>query len=392
MRGRPARRLAALVVATLLLALLVCWLRRAPESEAAPAPAPAPASSLAASAAPRARSAPVVVAAASAVAASPAASAWSARETALHCGVNQRPQPAAAGDDDDADDGAAFGERRPGKSAGPAWHAELARIDAALRTSSEPYDRAVADWLDPGERLPPALRVESVAEMAATTTDPRLYALGVGACKEQDEQAPSCTLLTARRWAELDAGNAVPWLVVLAQAVAADDARLQAEALAQMASADRFQDRLHDAAAVVVAHAAPADEGLAADLDLAERAFRKSVAQSEFPNALIDVCTKAVGDAARVRQCAAIGELMARHGDSLLARALGAGVYRRATGDPSLRDAIRAEHIAMAPLFKPATGASDCRTVREGLQLMRRGAQLGELEAFRALARDRAAP
>ena len=327
-----------------------------------------------------------------------AASAPSALETISRCGVDQRPRgDAASGDVGAADDG------RPAQPAGPAWRAELSRIDGVLQASADPFDRAVADWLDVGEQREPLQRLDTLAQRAMTTGDPRLYALAYRACHGRDRglepsdapgsDATACAVLNARDWSALDPGNGVPWIYVFSQAVAAGDATAQQEALARMASASRFEDRLHVAAGVIAAHASPVADGLATDLDLSERAFRKSVGQNETFNVLMDACRdKAGGDANRAQQCQAIGDLLFSHGDNLLLQAMGSAVYLQATGDASRRDQGRAERAAMSKTWSPATGLSDCQMVRDGLKAVARSAQVGELAAARERMREGVAP
>ncbi len=312
------------------------------------------------------------------------------------CGVDQRPRTNEAANQD--------GER-PARPAGAAYRAETLRLDAALRGSADPFDRAVADWLDIGDQLTPQQRVEAVAQQAMWTSDPRIYSLAYRACNDPYVDADSstvrvpstggssCALLSAQRWSDLDPGNAVPWMYVLTRAIAQGDETAEQAAFAQMASAKRFEDGLHAAAGTIAAQAAVDDNGLAADLDLSERAFQKSVGQDESFTPLLNACKdKAAGDANRAQQCEAIAELMLRHSDNLLSQSMGAAVYFRTTGDTSRREAIRAERVAMSRAWSPGTGLSDCGTVREGLKTILRSAQIGELAAARERVRQGVAP
>jgi hypothetical protein len=144
---------------------------------------------------------------------------------------------------------------------------------------------------------------------------------------------------------------------------------------------------------VIASHASREDAGLAADLDLVEEAFKRTVGDNESFNALMAACKdKAGGDANRAQQCAAIGERMFDHGDSLLMQAMGSVVVLRATGDPTLRDRGRAEREKMTRTWSPGTGLSDCGMVREGLNAALRSAQVGELEAARERVRQGVPP
>lgn len=263
----------------------------------------------------------------------------SASAPASRCGVDQRPSLARQGAASDAADGEAD---RP---AGPAYRAELARMHATLSASSDAFDNAVADWMNVAEADAPTTPVAAIAHRALASSDARVYALAYRACHADDwraepdaptADASDCAALGARRWSELDPGNGVPWMYVFTQASAAGDRGAQDEAMAKMASAARFDDRVNDA-----------------------------------------------GDANRAQQCEAIGALMFDHGDNLLLQAMGGAVVLRATGDATRRDKGRAERMAMSRAWSPATGLSDCGVVRDGLKTVLRNAQVGELAAAR---------
>jgi hypothetical protein len=322
----------------------------------------------------------------------------SAPATRSRCGVDQRPRPievaATAGEDAQETDDA----KPPATTAGPAYAAELLRVRAALRASSDPFDAAAADWLDIGDPRASADPLEALVQRAMTSSDPRVYALAFRSCHEPDGQrrrvaATGCLLLDARRWSELDPGNGVPWLYVFSQSVSAGDATAQQEALVRMAAASRFDERLHAVPGAIASHAPTDESGLAADLDLVDEAFRRAVADNESFNALMDACKdKAGGDANRAQECAAIGTRMFEHGDSLLMQAMGSVIVLRATGDATLRDRGRAEREVMSRTWSPGTGLSDCGLVRDGLKAALRRSQIGEVEAARERVRQGVAP
>lgn len=319
-----------------------------------------------------------------------AAPAAAAKVDKARCGSDQRPQV----DEAVAGSGA---EANLSKPAGLGYLAAAGRLDAALRSSSDSFDRQVADWMNLGDALAPGARAEVLAQRAATTSDPRVYALAYRTCQGlapevaaamPSQSGGSCASLTARRWVELDPGNGVPWLFVYWQASESGDATAQQEALTQMASSSRFQDRMHAAAGAIAAHASHDDDDLAADYDLSVRAFQMAAGQFDPINPLLEACgDKAAGDANRAQQCQAISEVMFDHGDDLLLHAFGGILFFHATGDSSRREAIRAERIVMAKHWSPATGFSECATIRDGLKSMVRSAQIGELEAMRERAR-----
>jgi len=109
------------------------------------------------------------------------------------------------------------------RAASSNWRASQARIDAALRASADPMDRAVADLLNIGDLRAPEAVQEAVAQQAAVSDDARVVALGYGVCQQDSARASSCASLTAARWAQVDAGNGIPWIDLLAQARARGD-------------------------------------------------------------------------------------------------------------------------------------------------------------------------
>jgi hypothetical protein len=312
------------------------------------------------------------------------------------CGVDQAPLAEAVATAGDASAGG-----KPAKPAGPGYLAELARVDARMRSSVDPFDQAVADWLNVGGVQGSTQAIEALAQRALTTADPRIYALAFRACQTPASaagEAPgpgagSCPALSVRRWIELDADNAAPWLFAFSQAVASGDATAQQEALTRMASASRFDDGLYLAAGAVAAHASGEESMLAADYDLSQQAFQKTIGMFDPIGPLMQACRdKAGGDSNRAQQCQAIGDLMSERGDSLLLQTFGGALHFQATGDASRRDHDRAERAEMSKHWSPATGMSECQVVRDGLKAVARNAQIGELAAARERLRERTAP
>lgn len=119
----------------------------------------------------------------------------------------------------------------------------------------------------------------------------------------------------------------------------------------------------------------------------------QSVAHSPPYPALLQTCgNKAGGNEAVLRECLAISDVMFDHTDSLMARAIGGVTLYQATGDASRRDLYRAEQLAFSRHWSPATGFSECKTLREQAKRLLRSAQIGEVEAQREQARQFVAP
>ena len=297
------------------------------------------------------------------------------------CGMAEAPQFAKTGSADH--------EPVPTRAASSNWRAAQARVDASLRASADPMDRAVADLLNVGDMRTPDAVAEAVAQQAADSSDARVVALGYGVCRRDGGRAPSCAALTAERWARVDLGNGVPWIDLLAEAQArGDDAAVQ-DALAHLAAASRFDLRIFAPAGAVARHM-PADvRELAAAGDLAARSVGQA-ATLPLPAfmALYDVCRhEAGGDEARARQCREISDAMYAHSDTLITYAISGALLFQTTGDSSRRDAVQAERAILLAHWSPGTGFEPCKDLRDTVRRLERNDRIGEVEAMREEAR-----
>jgi hypothetical protein len=270
---------------------------------------------------------------------------------------------------------------RPG---GAGYVEESARIDAALRGSADPFARAVADWLNIADTRTPGDRIDALVQAATTTVDPRVYALAYRACLGGPPGQGSCDLLNARQWAQLDAGNAVPWMYLFKQATDEGDVSGQQEALSHIASASRFDDRPQAAAATIAAQTPDDSNNLATAFALSSRAIGLSIGHVAPVADLFQACrAKAGGDANLAQVCAAVSSSMFDHSDSLRLHMAAGALYLQSTGDPALRDRAHAEMATLRTHWAPATGFSECGMTRDVLKQLRRSATLGEVEAMR---------
>ena len=263
------------------------------------------------------------------------------------------------------------------KPAGVGYTGAMARIDASLRASADPFDRAMADWLDLDLITPPAARLNALVNDALAVSDPRVYALAWTAChgtmmsREAKDATPrSCASLTVGDWARRDPGNGVPWLNALAQAQAAGDVGAQQEALRQLTAADRFDVHAMAGAAAVARVKPSSDADLAAQLVATGQAIPVPFMVPPFHSLTVRCRDKAGGDVALAATCARIADTLFHHSDSLTGRAIGGLVHRLATGDSSWADQALAERkqyaaSAESQMHEPLTGpapptASSC--------------------------------
>ena len=83
-----------------------------------------------------------------------------------------------------------------------------ARMDATLRASADPLDRAVADLVNVGDMRSETGADEAVVQQAAASTDPRLFALGFGLCSRESVAARSLQFADDDRWIDSIPGTA----------------------------------------------------------------------------------------------------------------------------------------------------------------------------------------
>lgn len=280
-------------------------------------------------------------------------------------------------------------ETRP---AGAAYLGAKRRIDVALRTSRDPFDRSVADVLNIGDVLTPAARLDALVGAALPSPDPRLYALAFKACDSASSMAPrdglaevpaSCARLDPRDWARRDPGNGVPWLYAFQAASAAGDAVAQQEALQALVGASRFEDRYHAAAAAVAAQR-PAEADVSAQLGtVVDTVVKLTASPPVLP--VIQACRAgAGGDAARATLCDTVAHTMYEHSDSLMSKALGASLHAATTGDQSLREQARKERSALGAAWLPGDAEMPfCDMARDMMRGVERMGRLGEHEAAR---------
>lgn len=348
-------------------------------------------------------------------AASAASAASGAADDKLRCGGDQAPQykpPEAAEDgivylEEPKPDPDGVVRRFPGeiKPAGVGYTGAMRRIDAVLRASADPFDRAMADWLDLAEITPPAIRVEALAQDALAVADPRVYGLAWQAChpwlsspyagRPAPGSTPACARLSTSEWARLDPGNAVPWLYALDEANKAGDDAAQREALRRMADSTRVEAR-SNAGAAAVARLQMAQE---ADLSAQSTAVGKALGASIAPyGAVATPCRNhAGGDPDRAATCARIAELMFNHSDTFISRNLGGAVHRLLTDDASWIDRAHREQRQAGARWNetvdgPVVDSGPCADARGFLRHFVRLDAVGELVLAEQARRAASAP
>ena len=329
---------------------------------------------------------------ASAVASSPAGSG--ATDDTARCGEDQAPvygtlQPEADGAIHgptpvrDADGFLRFVTDEV-KPAGVGYAGAMRRVDAALRSSGDPFDIAVADALNVDDVRSPRERLAVLVQEAATSHDARIETLGFSACSQAtqrygDDQAPMpgstiCAALDVRQWAQDDPGNGVPWLYALRQADQKGDSAAQHDALLHLASATRFTTGFGMASASVARVHLASDADLAAQAMLAQLAMPLELG-SPYSSLTSRCRSQAGGDPAMAVTCDAIANQMMEHTDGLMTRAVGGSIHKLATGDASRLDEIHREMGDYGKRWAEQADEAPCSSER---QILRHMVQVGE--------------
>lgn len=316
--------------------------------------------------------------------ASPAVSAASdAQADGARCGEDQLAQFGPVVEDAD---GGVRELPRETKPAGVGYTGAMRRIDAALRSSGDPFDTAVADALNVDDMFTPAARLQALVQDAVSSDDARAYGLAFSICSNApgidglspETIATSCTRLDPRHWAAVDPGNGVPWLFALAQANKQGDHDAQHEALQNLASASRFDVRFDGAAAAVASLRLPSDADLAAQAELSMRAIPLGPLPP-FQPLTLHCRDKAGGDAAMAATCETIATMLFDHSDALLARAIGGSIHKQLTGDASRLDQAHRESGAAGRRWAAEMVTTPCATERQVLKHMVRVGTVGEV-------------
>lgn len=230
------------------------------------------------------------------------------------------------------------------------------------------------------------LSLQELAGLAATTTDPRIYALAFKSCGMGSPGA-SCALLSAAQWARLDSENAEPWLFVLDEAARRRDRSLVDEALHRIGTAARFEARPVVVAGLIAERAGADDiDKLAAHALGVEALGAVALALSPL-HSLTNACSATlIKDANRRQECDAAAGTLAEKSDSMLIVTVGAAIGRRLEWPADRLTAIAAlkEADTESMPFGPFVGNEySCDNVNLLGQRFMRQAQVGEVQFAR---------
>jgi hypothetical protein len=231
---------------------------------------------------------------------------------------------------------------------------------------------------------------DAVVQLAAGVEDPAVYAMVVSMCGI-DRGTPAdtaCQQISLRRWAQIDADNAMPWLLLAGKAQAGHDSAAAADAFRQAAKAhkyDAYNDSLYSFAEPEMPQdATPLERSyLATEVIGIESTLRPPY----------QVATKhCSADAVRApdirQQCNALAELLVNGGTTLLDLGVGKNIGAR-VGWPTARvNGLALEQDALMQAIMEATRSDNdnlwtCDGVRRLNAYVVQRVRLGELGAAR---------
>jgi hypothetical protein len=268
-----------------------------------------------------------------------------------------------------------------------------AGLVAAMRSSAE-ADRQLGDCTDAQcmqRRLRAARETarphaEGLAGLATSSSDAGVTALALFACQLNRDSGP-CARLSVAAWAQLEPGNAVPWIHLAEEArVRNDEPGLRAA----LDAAARAQTLRPHAAQLL----GMAEHPAALSLTPAQRLVYLSqllgvYAAAPVPpyQALNQACTAAaMTDPSRRRTCDGLATLLTERGDSLLELSLGIAIGERAGWTAERVAALREQRDAMRFLGQTDVvpeDVSSCRFLQRLEERTRELATIGELASAR---------
>jgi len=271
--------------------------------------------------------------------------------------------------------------------------AAIEQSQKALLTSGDNRARAAgllvqelgASWI-PGQSAESAR--EALARLAASGSDPAVYGMALFACSRGDTSREGpCEGISASGWTEIDADNAVPWLLLASQAAARHDAAGEARAFEHAARARSIEGY----ATSLMSYASSA---FPADLTpLVQFGFSGTymglAASASWPwHYVFEHCSAStVSRDVQREQCGAIAEQLVTSGSTLLEFAVGVSLGERAGWTAQRVAALRGQKKALTQVsvldFGGSARAMGCDAVGERTDQLMEMARNGEMAALR---------
>ncbi|CAN5305649.1 hypothetical protein BH11PSE10_BH11PSE10_06400 [soil metagenome] len=204
------------------------------------------------------------------------------------------------------------------------------RVEQHLKASADDTDRVVAALL--------AGDAAAAAKIAQLSSNATAYGMALGSCAR--DASAACGLLSAARWAQLDAGNAAPWLLMASAALQCGDEAGLAEGLHRASLATtmdvgfgRMAGRVVAALPQIAADPAWPVAAVNANVLVAVIGQEAAVAIPSYSAVNRGCSAAALRDSNRQQLCRATARMMVKHGRTLLDIGIGLGLAKR-TGIP----------------------------------------------------------
>ncbi|RZU00634.1 hypothetical protein [Rivibacter subsaxonicus] len=270
--------------------------------------------------------------------------------------------------------------------------AALDAADALMLASADPQVRAAALLIGAQARGDSRrARVDELVRLAVGSTDARVYAIALEACRGGEgaaEPGSACTLLSRAQWVRLDADNAQPWLALAAAARQRQEPEAEADAMHRAALARRSESNAGLLPSLVDRAFGPQTPSLAHTLALSASWGVQAAWASAYSAQAHAWC---VGDAPapdRHASCDALARTLAEQGTGLADLGVGLAIGRSLDWPAPRLLALQREHDALSAASAPPPVGADlgCEAVERAQGWMRQlAADGGERQALRAL-------
>jgi len=230
---------------------------------------------------------------------------------------------------------------------------------------------------------------DELVQLALGANDPAVYALAFYKCgaNDTDPTAGACRQVSASGWARLDPDNAVPWLLVAAQARAKNDMPAEADAFHHAAEArrsDSYTDSIFSfAEPEIPKDATPVER---AELAVEVIGVEAATAQRQYSAATKHCSSEALQDRDIRQQCSALAEILVADGKTLNDFMIGLGIGNRAGWPKERVNALTEERNALTMALMQVTPENDlwsCDGVSRLNALISQIGRLGEMGATR---------
>jgi hypothetical protein len=230
---------------------------------------------------------------------------------------------------------------------------------------------------------------DALAKISASTSDPRVYALGYMTCASpRPASGDACQMLSAAQWARLDPGNAQPWLYALSQAAQNKDAAGVQDALFHIATSQRSEMHFMEPTGTLLSKLPDDESSSLAVLSLAYESagVQAALALPGYAD-VVRLCRgPELRDTNRRQVCQSIAETFSLRSDSMIEHAIGATMGERLGWPVAVTDRMRGERAMYERSGKGSASdptAMTCASIAEELTHIRRVASVGETGVMR---------